>query len=977
MATSQVEKQGLSEYLSGAGERVEVGANQPIALDREESAFLVTKGNIDIFSVSLGEGGLQGTRSFVCRIDKGQLFFSMTDGEPTRPIGLLAVPGRNTELIEISLSDLKKAASNKHYILEMSTLVDLWITRLFHTISRNLRAPGVYKELEPGRTIDLDEGTYLLNRGGLLWVLVKEGALTLLGRHDLPAVEPGGRVPVCERAWLRIGVRYSSSTATTAELLASGDDLWTALGSFHILVRQAIHSDRVLAREKETEDFVAHGDAEKRFTEKTITRLASVLTREADQLTEVARNQLQAACMLVGKAVGIRVAPPPRTGAGTVGEDPVQSIAGASGFRTREVLLTEKWWRKDNGPLLGFMDEDERPVALLPSGPRKYVLVDPTRADRIPVDETVAEKLKPFARMFYCPFPDRPLTLRDVLKFGLQWARKDIRMMLLMGICSGLVSILVPIVTQFLYDEVIPGEDRFQLLQVAGALVVVALVSGMFLIVQALAQLRIDGWMGAAIQAAIWDRLLKLPVTFFRRFSAGDLVNRALGINEIQSLLSGAAVSTVIGAVFALFNLAVMFWYSRHLALVALVVIVAALVLAAAAFKIQMRYQRPLYSLLGSIQGFVFQIILGISKLRISAAEKRAFYLWADKFARQKELDLKTRNVTNMVVVFSTILPLAGMLAVFSWFSMSDDPAVHTLSTGSFLAFHTAFLAVLAAIWHSLTFLFPVLAVVPLYERTEPILVATPEVTAGRTAIHELRGHIEISHVSFRYTHDGPWVLIDVSLEASPGEFVALVGPSGSGKSTLYRLLLGFETPESGAIYFDGHDLTGLDIRSVRRQMGVVIQSGRLFTGTILSNIVGAARLTLEDAWDAARKCALEEDIRAMPMGMHTVIGEGGSGFSGGQRQRILIARAIAVKPRIMLFDEATSALDNESQAAVGRSLERLQATRIVIAHRLSTIKNADRIYVLMKGEMVESGNYEELMERNGEFARLAKRQIV
>ncbi len=975
--TSQEKMQALEKHLSGLGTRVELGANQPIRLDREESVFLVIKGKMDIFSVPLGKDGQHGARSFLCRLETGQLLFGLPDGEPGRALGFLAVPGQNSELIRIDLPDVKTAASDQLHVHQLSTLIDGWVTRLSHAISRNLPAPKTYAEPELGKTVDLDEGLSIHSSGRLVWALVEAGALKFLGREDLPAVEPGRRVPVSEHAWACTEGRCSLSTATTEELLVAGHDLWSALESFHRLVEQAVQTDLLRAREAEAQDFGAHRDAEKRFTDATIGRLASVLTGEVDQPREVAEDQLMAACRLVGEAGGIRVVAPTRTTTGSVEEDPLRSIAGASGFRTREVLLTEPWWRRDNGPLLGFMEEDERAVALLPFRAGRYLLVDPTQTGRIPVDEATARKLKPFALMFYAPFPDRPLTRRDVLKFGLRFARKDLRMMVLMGICAGLVSVLVPIVTQFLYDDVIPGENRFQLMQVAGALVIAAIVSGMFLIVQALAQLRIDGWMGVTIQAAIWDRLLKLPVAFYRQFSAGDLVNRALGINQIQRLLSGAAVSTLISAVFALFNLAVMFWYSWRLALVATVVVVVAVGLAALAFGIQLRYQRPLFRLLGSIQGLVFQFIVGISKLRVSAAENRALYVWADKFAQQKKLGFKTRNVTNMAVVFSTILPLMGMLAVFAWFSLSHNPSLDALSTGSFLAFHAAFATVLAAICHSVLFLFPVLAVVPLYERTEPILKAAPEVHTGRTVTRELSGHIEISHVSFRYTLDGPLVLNDVSLEISPGEFVALVGPSGSGKSTLYRLLLGFESPESGSIYFDGHDLTSLDIQSVRRQMGVVIQNGRLITGTILSNIVGAAKLTLDDAWEAARQCALEDDIKAMPMGMFTVIGEGGSGFSGGQRQRILIARAIASKPGILLFDEATSALDNETQAAVSRSLERLRATRVVIAHRLSTIKNADRICVLHDGRIQETGTYEELTARKGEFARLAKRQIV
>jgi ATP-binding cassette subfamily C protein len=274
-------------------------------------------------------------------------------------------------------------------------------------------------------------------------------------------------------------------------------------------------------------------------------------------------------------------------------------------------------------------------------------------------------------------------------------------------------------------------------------------------------------------------------------------------------------------------------------------------------------------------------------------------------------------------------------------------------------------------------FIFPLLSAIPLYERTRPILEATPETDGSKAWVTELGGNLEISEVSFQYQPDGPMVLKNVSLHATPGEFIALVGPSGSGKSTIFRLILGFETPGSGSVYFDRRDLRGLSIQSVRKRIGVVLQTGRLLPGSVYENIVGATQLTLKDAWIAARMAALDKDIEQMPMGMQTFIGEGGSGLSGGQRQRLLIARALVRRPRILLFDEATSALDNESQSVVSESLESLQATRIVIAHRLSTVKNADRIYALEGGEVTESGAYEELIAKGGAFARLAQRQII
>jgi ABC-type bacteriocin/lantibiotic exporter with double-glycine peptidase domain len=255
--------------------------------------------------------------------------------------------------------------------------------------------------------------------------------------------------------------------------------------------------------------------------------------------------------------------------------------------------------------------------------------------------------------------------------------------------------------------------------------------------------------------------------------------------------------------------------------------------------------------------------------------------------------------------------------------------------------------------------------------------VTAPEARAERTDPGVLSGDIEINQVSFRYKADGPLALNDVSLRVRPGEFVAIVGPSGSGKSSLFRLLLGFETPEAGSVYYNGQDLTKLDVQAVRRQIGVVLQEARLMPGSIYQNIIGTLDLTLEDAWEAARMSGLDEDTRQMPMGMHTVITAGGATLSGGQRQRLMIARAVVAKPRLMLFDEATSALDNRTQETVSKNLEVLHTTRIVIAHRLSTIRRADRVYVLVGGRLAQSGAYAELLNQRGPFADLVKRQLA
>jgi ATP-binding cassette subfamily C protein len=489
-----------------------------------------------------------------------------------------------------------------------------------------------------------------------------------------------------------------------------------------------------------------------------------------------------------------------------------------------------------------------------------------------------------------------------------------------------------------------------------------------------MAVLRIESRTDGSLQAAIWDRLLSLPAPFFRSYVVGDLAVRAMGIGEIRRLLSDIVITALITSVFSGFNFLLLFYYDWRLALVAGGLTITALVVTSLAGYLQVRYQRELKKFEGKISGIVLQFISGISKLRVAGAEAHAFAYWAKEFSAQKKLAFRARTVENYLVIFNAAFPIISSMALFGWIAFYSP---QVLSTGSFLAFFAAFSQIQAASLYISTIVISILGIVPIYERVKPILTALPEVQAAKANPGELSGAIELNHVAFRYSPNGPLILKDVSLLIEPGEFVAFVGPSGSGKSTLFRLLLGFEKPESGSIYFDGQDLAMLDIQAVRRQIGVVLQNSQLMTGDIFTNIVGSAPLTIEDAWEAARMAGLEEDIRQMPMGMQTVISEGGSTFSGGQRQRLAIARAIVKKPRMMLFDEATSALDNRTQAQVSKSLESLQATRIVIAHRLSTIINADRIFVIKDGIVVQSGNYQELMSQEGPFAELAKRQIA
>ena len=476
------------------------------------------------------------------------------------------------------------------------------------------------------------------------------------------------------------------------------------------------------------------------------------------------------------------------------------------------------------------------------------------------------------------------------------------------------------------------------------------------------------------------DHLLRLPVSFYRKFTAGDLTNRVLSINAIRQILSNTVMTTVLSGAFSVVNLGLLFYYDASLAWIGVGLAVLAVIFITTIGWLKLRFDRRISTEQGEIQGFLFEFLSGISKIRITGAEKRIFALWAGRFSKLKRLAFSSGTYQNFIQVFNESYPLLANIFFFSFIYYvvtTAGSSAGIISVGAFMAFITAFNQFLNDSLKMSMSIISSLHVVTLYERVKPILEEIPESTAQNADPGELSGDIELNSVSFRYNEDQPLVLNDVSIKIKSGEMVAFVGPSGSGKSTIMRILLGFEEPESGSVYYDGIPFESMNKDLVRQQIGVVLQNGSLMSGSIFKNIVGNSDLSLEDAWEAARMAGMEEDIKSMPMEMHTVVSEGAGTFSGGQRQRLMIARAIAHKPRLLFMDEATSALDNRTQNIVSESLDNLQATRIVIAHRLSTIINADKIYVMDKGSIIESGTYDDLMQNGGLFSNLAKRQLA
>ncbi len=949
-------------------------------LEDPARAHYVDRGHLDIFAVERIDHEVVGRRQFVARITPGGVafgFLPLPDPQtPERSFSFLAAPSVDAVLIEGSRDGIAADALD----LAAVDWIDEWVFQLSEFLVRRQAPPRNALLLEAEPEMSFPAGACLSSHHATIIWITASGPARLAGRGDL-VIEAGEPLfPISERSWLELETPAEvSALLTPTALLNKG--FWLAFDRFaaRILEFAAL---RLVEHEQaaDARHLSAH-QARRTTVTRALGSLGGILGTAADgTLPDSAPGQssLYAATRLVATAVGTPLAPSAKIPDTTDPKRAVAAIARTSGIRTRTVSLKPEWWRKDGPSVVGFTTGDNRPLALLADGRGRYRVVDPDSGRTQTVGAREAETIASTAVMLYPPLPDSA-TGKALIRFALHGRGRDIGLVVAMIVLSGPISLLVPILTGKLLADIIPRADIAMWGAALGALLIGALSGTVFRFVLAISLLRIESRIDERLQAAVWNRLVSLPVSFFRRFTAGDLASRANAVSSLHQLLTGAVTASVIGGILSLYSFGLLFYYSWSLALAAggmlLILAVAGLIFA----NRQMRHHRAALRIEGALDGLVFQIINGLAKLRVANAGSFALAWWGERYSEQMRETLAARRWGVGQIAFVSLFQPLSVLALFAiiYYAFARGGSQSSFGLADFLSFNAAFGQLIGTMTGLMGAMLAVAAAIPLFERVRPILDTKPETPTGVIDPGELIGSIEFANVSFRYLPEGPDAVDSMSFRIRPGDYVAFVGPSGSGKSTVYRLLLGFEQQNSGAILLDGHDLSSLDMPAVRSRMGVVLQNGQLVAGSILENILGASGLTTEDAWRAAQAAGIEEDIRAMPMELHTVLAEGGAGLSGGQRQRLLIARALARKPRIMLLDEATSALDNRTQKIVQESLNNLNITRVVIAHRLSTIRDVDRIFVLEGGRLVESGRYNDLVERDGAFASLLRRQLV
>jgi NHLM bacteriocin system ABC transporter ATP-binding protein len=920
-------------FLTGAAVRADLTGNSLVTLSDTTRALLVEQGVIDLFAVRLEAGQPAGRWIPLGRALAGTVLVAPPAASQRGIVGR-ADPDAVLSYVPVErFSGLSGHAAGALAPAEAATAA----RQLVHGIQAGMRAIA--------------------------------GSLPSEDQACLPELD-----------WLAAGGEASLVCRSAGDLLADGS-LWPAIAGHQARLLDAV--DRGAARrEAQERAALASRAAAQSAAVQAVARSFDAVVRGrragrpdggwlADAGDPGAPAEL-AAVRLVASAMGFSVrAPAAREAAGTA-MDPVQLIALANGVRTRQVKLDGRWWRKDIGPLLGRRKRDGRVLALLPVR-GSYAAVDPAANTATRLTGATAAEFDQ-GTVLYRPLPADVHRPGALLRFAVSGARGDLLRIGWTSLVVAAIGLLAPIMTGWVLGGFAVRAQRGLIVQ--GALLVIggAFVAAAISVVQNIAALRLEGRAAAALQSAIWSRLLSLPVSFFSQHSTGDLAVSALGVNEAQEVLSGVATVAALGLLTGSLNLILVFFYDLPLALIAVLLItVCASVCSIAGYR-QVVWQRRIYDNRRLLSSQVFQLLTGLPKIRAAAAEDRAFVRWSATFTRGRVFAMRARRVQNLLTIFTAAFPLTCSVVIFG---VVAGPLKGEVPIATFLAFNAAFTLLTTAILQFTVVAITSMSVFPLLERLKPILTQEPEAAPGATSPGELRGQITLSHVSFRYADNEPLALDDVSFAVDPGEFVAIVGPTGCGKSTIVRLLLGFDTATAGSVLFDGQDITALNAGEVRRQCGVVLQNGELLSGDIKSNILGSTGYTVDNAWAAARMACVEEDIAAMPMGMNTIMSEGGTTLSGGQRQRILIARALVSRPRVIFFDEATSALDNPTQAAVGERVRQLNATRIIIAHRLSSVADADRIIVMDKGRIVQCGRYEELLaDDNGLFASLARQQL-
>src|ERR1700722_17152025 len=772
----------ISNALVQAGVLQVLRLNESFVIEGSDDVWYVESGRVELFTVQLEDGEAAGPRSHFLSVESGSLIFGMDFAKQEQGYCFLLTGQEGTQLIRLRRDRVRSLAKHQEYAAAISQLVDQWIGDLSNGLTRDVRPlPKADEVLIGGKEVLLPRGKIARARRGIVWIQVMRGEALYLGMEGVSLTGEGVPVlPLSPDTWVEsyddnLLSCFSTPTAITKPTF------WMGLALFHEVLCQCEFINKKLGIVDDFNRLRAREASGMRSRDTALREIASVLEPIGEgrdgTFLDGSTNPILAACRVVGEACGIQVKVPPDL---HLVSDKLGAIAKASRFRYRAVALRGDWWEADHASLLAYRDGTREPVAIVKTGPKTYELADPRTPNRIPITPAVAATLAPFGVSFYPPLPETKLGAWDLIKFGLKDSRSDLRTILLMGVLVGLLGMVTPYFSGQIFDSIIPSADRSQLTQFAIGLFAAALATFAFELTRSIAVLRLTGKMDYSVQAGVWDRLLNLPSTFFREYTAGDLTDRALGVEQIRQAISQSGTQAVVGAISMLITGIFLFSFNAKMAWTALGLIGFSVILPLSINLMQLRNQRQMFRIRGLITGLVLQLINGVAKIRVSGAEDSAFREWTRKFSVQKRLAFRVEFLGNIVQVFSRVYPVMATALLFLLYGWFKDQAAQgqekfNMTTGQFVAFNGVFTNVLSSMLSLSTVVLDLLMILPLFQRLRPVIEAQPEIDEAKAHPGELSGDLEVYHLSFRYKQDAPLILKDISLRIRPGEFVALV----------------------------------------------------------------------------------------------------------------------------------------------------------------------------------------------------------
>jgi len=973
------------EELLKQSQREEIFPNTRHLLIETEMIWLVGSPGGDVFAWEYDNE--QFIPYYLQDMGPGDLIFGSTPEMKFKAQTFFFISSKPSILYKIPLKQFRDCLNHHQEVnIWFADKLEKWAGRLLSFFATSAIPSSVSEfalndptDLEPGQMARLQTPLTPEKKLRLSWVECISGSIKVAGNSTLVLNGPSSFFyPLSFFLWIEAEEKAKVIAYPTMDVL-SKDKLWKSLAQFH----QALFHFFEIEKEKELTQ--ANERTEKKRINEAATDKESIFTLGSLLEKKLAYAPLQEgdslfkACDLIGQVLKVKMIAPSHKL--PTFDEQVQEIATLSGLYQRRISLKGEWWKVADFPLLAFYGADKKPVALINNSPTEFEFIDPQTLHREKVTAVNASHFDTTAYIFHIPFMEEKITFFKLMRFTFKDFFKESYILLIIAFFTGMINLYLPFAMKTLFESLTATANINLLMQLTIGLVLSAICLGFFTISKNFALQRLHGLSNNRLLLGLWGRVLNLPPSYFRKKSAGELLGEFNSIAAVTSTINEVLPAAVFSFIYTFLYFIQMLIFSLSLSFVVLFAIFVPLIIYAACISGMLNLFKTITDLSSNIQGFVIQLIGGLSKIRVAGAESRFFKIWSHLFSEKKRLYLRYQKLQSITQITHILFPLIATITIYAFtiafFKKQKLGGTETLTTGDFVGFAAAFALFTSSALDVLDTIYSGLRIRPFWQSAQTLREQPLEKSLEKERAPPLKGKVVIDHASFRYNPEDDLTLQGVKIEAHAGEMIGIIGPSGSGKSTLVRLLLGFEIPESGAIYYDDKSLEDLDPRSIRSQIGTVLQNATLIAGSIYDNIVGSATYSEDAIEKAIRFSGFEDDLAALPMGLNTIIPMGGGSFSGGQKQRLLLARALVFSPKILILDEATSALDNKTQEFVTKHLNTLRVTRIVIAHRLSTIQNADRIYVIEKGQVVQVGTFKELSEQEGLFSSMLKRQSL